>query len=101
MQPPLPAEELNIDPSAGSSVSVPSEYKLKARELELSAGVLGRIFGSAANAPMNIAGLVALLLLGPGIALLFVKGLMTAKEFWETTIPILTLILGYLFGKKA
>jgi hypothetical protein len=91
----------NIHPEGGSALAVNSEHVLKARELELTAGWLGRVFGNAKNAPLNIAGIIATLLTITGIALLFWPGSMTASDFWKLITPILTLILGYLFGKKS
>jgi hypothetical protein len=93
------ASEIQLE--GGRTLEVPGELDLKARELELTAGWLGRIFGAAKNAPLNIAGLVAVLLVATGIALLFFAGSMTASDFWKISTPMITLILGYIFGRKS
>jgi len=84
----------NTDPDA-------TELLLKSKGMDLESGWLGKLFGSSKTAPSNIAGLSLLLLLSPGIALLFTAGTaMTAGDYWKLITPIITLILGYLFGKN-
>lgn len=79
-----------------------SSIELQSKAMDLESGWLGRCFGSARNAPLNIAGLAVALLLGTGVLLLFIDSkAMAAVEYWKLMVPILTLILGYLFGKKS
>ena len=74
---------------------------LEEKRMDLDAGCLGKFFGSSENAPTNIAGLVALLLILTGIAsILWPSGVITPQEIWKVIIPIITMILGYLFGKQ-
>jgi len=79
-----------------------SSIELQSKAMDLESGWLGRCFGSARNAPLNIAGLTVTLLIGTGVALLFIESkAMAAAEYWKLMLPILTLILGYLFGRKS
>lgn len=76
---------------------------VQTHELFLNAGWLGRCFGAAKNAPLNIAGLVVIVLLGSGVALLFVdRPAIPAGEYWKiVAVPLFSLALGYLFGKSS
>lgn len=87
--------EINYE--AGPSAK---ELTLKAKEMDLEAGLLGKLFGSEKNAPLNIAGLIALLLILTGVGTIFYKSEFPAADYWEQVAPILTGILGYLFGRK-
>lgn len=79
---------------------VAHRYTLERAKLDLDAGLLGRLFGSAANAPTNIAGVVLCLFTVTSILLLFVNAAMPAAEFMQLVLPVITLVLGYLFGKR-
>ena len=77
----------------------PHLVQLQSKQMDLESGWLGKLFGGSRNAPSNIAGLSLLLLVAPGIALLFIPGTsMTAADYWKFITPIVTLILGYVFG---
>jgi hypothetical protein len=76
--------------------------QLQAKQLDLESGILGKIFGGFKNAPYNIAGMCLFLLLTVGIIVLFVQNLnMSATEYWKYSTSIMTLILGYLFGRSS
>lgn len=73
---------------------------LEAKRMGLDAGWLGVCFGGNKTAPTNIGGFLVFLLAGAGVALLFTKETqITAKEFWPIIVPIITLVMGFLFGK--
>ena len=74
---------------------------LRSKEMDLESGILGKFFGNHRNAPSNIAGAVLLVLLVPCVVLVFVQGSFPAGEYWKVVTPIITLILGYVFGKNA
>jgi gamma-glutamyl phosphate reductase len=78
--------------------SKPNKYAIQARKVDV--GVLGRIFGSRENAPTNIAGLLLFTLIIAGVIALLLKASISAADFWDKIVPILTLLCGYLFGKK-
>jgi len=79
----------------------PELFALQAKQMDLDSGWLGKVFGSSSSAPSNIAGLSLILMLAAGFVLLFWTGAaMAAGDYWKTIIPIVTLIFGYLFGKK-
>ncbi len=64
-------------------------------------GFLGKFFGSSANAALNIGGLISVIL----IVVLSAFTIWPTKEiqpleFWKIGIPIITLFLGYAFGKR-
>ncbi|GAA5444751.1 hypothetical protein Misp06_02941 [Microbulbifer sp. NBRC 101763] len=74
--------------------------RLGDEEIKLNAGFLGKLFGDKNNAPSNIAGCILLLLIGMSIygTLFELKGV-DSSELWKFTVPVINLILGYLFGK--
>ncbi|WP_415753797.1 hypothetical protein [Pseudomonas leptonychotis] len=76
------------------------KYLLESKQLELEAGWLGKIFGTSKAAPQNIAGAVAILLITAGVTTLFFEAKIKPEEFWKIIIPVVSMILGYLFGKK-
>lgn len=74
-------------------------FVLRSKKMDLEAGWLGRCFGASVNAPLNIAGLMVVLLVGSGVAVLFIPSTIPAAEYWEIIVPLLTLVMGYIFGK--
>lgn len=86
--------QFNTTPDQGAFV-------LRSKEMDLEAGWLGRFFGSGTTAPLNIAGLLVLLLGGSGVAVLFFQSAIPAGEYWKIIVPLLTLVMGYVFGKSS
>jgi uncharacterized membrane protein HdeD (DUF308 family) len=84
----------NDDPEAGGVL-------LRTKEMDLESGWLGKFFGAPSNAPFNIAGLLILLLTVSGIVVSFFppSSAMNASDYWTKILPLITLALGYLFGK--
>ena len=74
-------------------------FVLRSKQMDLEAGWLGKCFGSRANAPLNIAGLLVVLLVGSGILVLFLQSAIPSPEYWKVIVPLLTLVMGYVFGK--
>ena len=80
---------------------------LVAKKMELESGWLGKFFGNRANAPSNVSGLVLILLLLWGMVMILLPYedpnalSVTPKEYWEIIVPLVTLILGYMFGKRS
>lgn len=68
--------------------------------MALEAGWLGGIFGSKANAPTNIAGITLFLLILPLIFMLFIPSKIPPLEYLEKVFPLITAILGFMFGKR-
>jgi len=67
---------------------------------KLEAGFFGKLFGTGFNAASNIAGLVVIGLI---IAIFWIIGFKESSEIdsiMKIISPILTLTLGYLFGKN-
>ncbi|TMN88594.1 hypothetical protein CWB72_12685 [Pseudoalteromonas phenolica] len=87
-------------PKSGIQPEAQHQYALESQKLGLQAGLLGKVFGVSQAASKNIAGFIAVLLIATGILTLFIDSKITASEFWELIVPILTMILGYLFGQK-
>lgn len=70
-------------------------------EKRLDAGWLGKLFGSSKYAPFNIAGIVLILIVVIGAYCLYAPPEKTsALEVWKVLAPIITMILGYLFGRR-
>lgn len=86
--------EFNKTPDEGGMV-------LRSKQMDLDAGWLGRCFGSGKNAPMNIAGTLVLLLAASGITVLFFQSAIPAADYWRIIVPLLTLVMGYVFGKSS
>jgi hypothetical protein len=71
-------------------------------------GVLGQFFGSGNSIKLNIAGLFIFILLITGVSytacILFSQSTnpkaVGILEFWGIITPLITLALGYIFGKK-
>ncbi len=72
------------------------EFKHK----KLEAGLFGKLFGTGSNASINIAGII---LIGLLISMLIVWSVDAegSSVFLKTASPIMTLALGYLFGKQS
>jgi hypothetical protein len=68
--------------------------------MTLEAGWLGKIFGSATNAPMNIAGIVLSAFILTIFLILLIHTRMEPVEYLKLVLPVITLVLGYLFGKS-
>ena len=87
--------------SPTTPISYSEEAALKLREMDLESGFLGKFFGSPNSAPINIAGLIALLLIigALGFTIWPPKDL-NPLEMWKVIIPVITTILGYMIGKK-
>ena len=73
--------------------------------IDKNLGCVGRTFGSAENASKNIAAILCILLLvGVTIVSIVVynkeKTVAAVAGLWDGILPIITLSLGYLFGKK-
>ncbi|MEA1973644.1 MAG: hypothetical protein U9N34_10210 [Candidatus Cloacimonadota bacterium] len=65
---------------------------IKSKQMDIDVGLLGKVFGNSSNAPTNIAGITILVLL-------FSTPFVTDLK-WDQSFPIITLALGYLFGKN-
>jgi hypothetical protein len=85
------------------SEDVPQRYyNIEQMRMALEAGWLGGIFGSKERAPTNIAGFfvgiltVTIIIFG----FIFVPTHISAMDFLNYLAPLITLVLGYLFGKS-
>ena len=81
------------------------EYKYEQDMLREKLGRIGRTFGSPEHSAQNITATVCILLiLAVGIVSILEwiggRNFDFIKSMWKTIIPIITLSLGYLFGKK-
>ena len=73
--------------------------------LKQKLGIIGRLFGDRDNSSKNItAFLNILLIIGAStlsaIIYIYDKDIQLVSSIWKNVIPIVTLSLGYLFGKK-
>lgn len=73
--------------------------------LKQKLGIIGRLFGDRDNSSKNItAFLNILLIIGASTlsAIIYIndKDIQLVSSIWKNVIPIVTLSLGYLFGKK-
>lgn len=74
---------------------------IKIKEMDLESGWLGRLFGSPKNAAVNIGGLALCVALIAGMIITINPGGSIAVEAWKIISPIMTMILGFLFGRKS
>ena len=77
------------------------EAKMKNKEL----GWIGVLFGTAENASKNIAALISLILIIRSIVfscVIYRSGADNSfiETIWQRALPVVTLSLGYIFGKK-
>jgi hypothetical protein len=70
------------------------------RKLKIDAGYAGQIFGSRSIPSVNIAAIFILILLVSGISFTVFNSLIPPKEYWSLISPLMTLALGYIFGKR-
>ena len=103
-------DNLNLPQNVDKLTNVDLE-KLKLlfnhKESEQERGSLGKFFGSGNSISSNIAGLVICVLLPTAIIYTFIMLFigqetndLSVKDFWELIItPLVTLAIGYLFGK--
>ncbi|MGH8070223.1 MAG: hypothetical protein ACRERE_34275 [Candidatus Entotheonellia bacterium] len=75
-------------------------FAIEQTRMALEAGFLGRFFGLKTNAPTSIAGAILFLLIVPLILMLFVPSKISAVEYLKKVLPVITVTLGYLFGKS-
>jgi len=80
----------------GSSIH---DASLRAKAMDLESGVLGKFFGGANTAPSNIAGFMLVSLISAGILVTLFQSSASA-EYWKYATPIITLVFGFLSGKK-
>lgn len=81
------------------------QYRHEANLNNQALGCFGRIFGSQENSSRNITGIICLsFVAGATLTSLIVyfckEDTAFVKKMWEVICPIITLSLGYLFGKK-
>lgn len=77
------------------------ELKIKNKDL----GWIGFLFGTAENASKNIAALICLILVIGAIVfscMIYQSGSDNSfiETIWQIVLPVVTLSLGYIFGKK-
>lgn len=81
------------------------KYQHEANLNNQALGWFGRMFGSQENSSRNITGIICLsFVAGATLTSLIVyfckEDTAFMKKMWEVICPIITLSLGYLFGKK-
>lgn len=76
-----------------------AENLLQSEKMKLDAGTLGGFFGSPQRAASSIACITIFLLTCSGILAMFVGCNISTSEYWKIITPIITLALGYLFGR--
>ena len=68
-------------------------------KMVLDAGLLGKCFGSSTNAPTNIAGFVLIVVVLSIVLVPFRPSTQLTSEYLTKMVPVVTLGLGFLFGK--
>ncbi|PZO30963.1 MAG: hypothetical protein DCF13_01910 [Flavobacteriaceae bacterium] len=96
---------LPADPKTSHKI-IEKSFEAEVHEREL--GKLGKFFGSGDTVKMNIAGITILILLVIGVSYTVAALLCDEKnskavgiiDFWGILTPIITLSLGFIFGKS-
>ena len=89
---------MNQDNVSQLTVAPSGQYTLEAKKADL--GVLGKLFGSRENAPGNIAGFILIWLVVVWTISLFYETHVPAGDILKIIVPLLALVMGYLFGKR-
>ncbi len=87
-------EKISFNPQAPDK-----DTYVKLREMDLNSGLLGKFFGTSENVSVYIAGVVVIVVVLTGLVVTFLPGGTNAVETWKIITPIVTMILGFLFGK--
>jgi hypothetical protein len=78
----------------------PTQLKTSLEGKKIEAGLIGKYFGTGDNAKINITAISVLLLIISAIFFSFFFKLPEAIEYWKTILPLVTLGLGYIWGKN-
>lgn len=89
-----------MDQLTYNKTPVSPEAFVRLREMDLEAGWLGNLFGGGKTAAMNISGLVICLLVVCGFLFSCWRGFTESLPYWQLVLPTITLVLGYIFGRK-
>ena len=73
---------------------------LRSKEMDLESGWLGKFFGAPTQLPGNVAGFAITILLVIGVIISMFPLAMSAIDYWTKILPVITMVLGYLFGKR-
>ena len=87
-----------IEFSANSEIN---EHALESKKMDLSAGWLGKFFGSSQNASSNICGLLVLSLLVIGSVVSVFSVQISPIDYWKMASQMIIPCLAYLFGKSS
>ena len=102
----LDLSNLPKDPETSQKII---ERTFESNNIDKKLGKLGLFFGLGESVKMNIAGLTIIILLFSGISytfgILFLdfsanKNVIGILEFWGIITPLITLVLGFIFGKS-
>ena len=79
------------------------DHEISMRNMDI--GKVGRVFGSSENSSKNIAAVICFILLMAVIGMsCWIYYMDKDKSFianlWQLVLPVITLSLGYIFGKK-
>ena len=93
--------EPKVEATYGDEPSKELLIDLEFKKLDLESGWLGKFVGGSKNSPQNISFLVLVFIFAVGSTLLWMpNAALPASEFWNHSFSVITLILGYLFGKN-
>jgi hypothetical protein len=101
LNPPPPNTEMN-QRSRTRLFGKQLDYSHELEKINRENGWLGKIFGSSPNVPTYIVGAVSTVLVFTlGVYTFFPKENTPPTELWNILIPVLTTILGYIFGSNS
>lgn len=95
-----------IKPAAGAKLaeySAPSaaeQLSLQAKAMDLESGWLGKVFGNEKNGPTNIAGFIGACAIVSLMIVVFTRPAAEVGEILKFLTPIITGVLGFVFGKR-
>lgn len=91
---------MNNSPANYTSDPEHTDYLLRSQEMKLEAGILGVFFGSTQRAASSIAWIMIFILVCAGVLILFTSCAVQPLDYWKMVSPLITLALGYLFGRR-
>lgn len=77
----------------------PQQLRESLDHKKIEVGLIGKFFGNGEAARINATTLALVLLIVSGIIISF-KNLKDSLDYWKTIMPIITLTLGYIWGKR-
>lgn len=81
--------------------NIPTTHDHELKMKKATMGLVGKIFGSGEGVSKNVAGVTAIIFVILICIVCIFKPTSEAIEIGKLVIPVITLIIGFMFGKKS